>query len=256
MPHKETTKLHPGADTAVLFIHGICGSPNHFKQLLPLEAAVPQGWSIYNIVLDGHCKNVEDFGRSSMKKWKSQVNSVFSELSKTHEKVIVVGHSMGTLLAIDLALQYPKKVAFLFLLASPVWVAVQPRAVKYLIKIAFDCVDENNPVLVSMRDACGIHQTKKLWKYIPCSLRMIELLQLCRQTANKLSDLRVPCMAWQSEKDEMVSRRAGKLLRQSGRVAVHDLPNSTHFYYQKEDAEAIMQGFMDACEKYKKESPQ
>lgn len=250
MPHKETVRIVAGAKVAVLFLHGICGSPNHFRQVLPLEQAVPEDWSVYNIVLDGHCKQVEDFGRSSMKKWKDQVQSVLDELCRNHEKVVMVGHSMGTLFSIDLALQHPEKVAFLFLLAAPVRVFVQPRAVGYLMRIAFDRIDKNNPVLVSMCDACGIKQTKKLWKYIPWAPRMVELLQLCSKTGKAVSGLAVPTIAWQSEKDEMVSHRADKLLAESGRVEVHKLPNSTHFYYPPEEAKLIVDSFHASCTKY------
>lgn len=252
MKHKETIRIIPEAKTAVLLIHGICGSPNHFRQLLPIEAQIPKDWSVYNLVLEGHCKNVEDFGRSSMKKWKAQVDAAFDKLSQTHEKVVLVGHSMGTLLSIHLAMKCPEEVPFAFLIAAPVRVFVQPRALPYLLRIALGHEDENDPVLVSMRNGCGITQTKKLWKYIPWVPRIMELLRLCSQTGKVISDLRVPCIAWQSDKDEMVSHRAGRLLRESGRVEVHDLPNSTHFYYPPEDAKSITESFLACCAKYVK----
>ena len=250
MMHKETVRVLPEAKTAVMLIHGICGSPNHFRQLLPIESHIPEDWSVYNLVLDGHCGSVEDFGRSSMKKWKTQVESVFDDLCRSHDRVVLVGHSMGTLLSIHLALRKPEKIPFLFLLAVPVRVFVQPRAVGYLFRIALDRKDDRDPVLVSMLNGCGITQTKKLWKYIPWTPRMVELLRECSATGKSLTRLRVPCIAWQSDKDEMVSRRAGKCLRESGRVEVHDLPDSTHFYYSDQDAESILQSFWDACDKY------
>ncbi len=256
MRHQQFVRLVPGAKTAVLFLHGICGSPNHFRQLLPLEAVVPENWSVYNIVLDGHCKEVADFGRSSMKKWKAQVQSVFDQLCSNHENVILVGHSMGTLLSIELALGNPEKVKQLFLLAVPVKVFVQPRAVGYLLRIAFDRIDPKDPVQIAMRNACGIRQTKKIWKYIPWSARMVELLRLCSKTAKQVGDLSVPCIAFQSEKDEMVSRKASECLRLSGRVEVIELPNSTHFYYTKEDKQLIVQRFRNICVKVnEKEKP-
>lgn len=250
MSHKEYIRLVPGAKTAVLFLHGICGSPNHFRQLLPMEQAIPSEWSVYNIVLDGHCKSVEAFGRTSMKIWKAQVQSVFDELCQTHEKIVLVGHSMGTLFSIDLAVRYPEKVAFAFLLAVPVKVFVKPRAIGYLMRIAFDRIDESNPVLVSMRDACGITQTKKIWKYIPWAMRMVELLQLCSKTGKMVPRIGLPTIAWQSVKDEMVSSKADVLLKKSGRVDVHTLPNSTHFYYPPEEVEMIMQSFRESCDAY------
>lgn len=250
MKHKETIRMIPDAKTAVLLIHGICGSPNHFRQLLPIEQNIPKDCSVYNLVLDGHCKQVEDFGRSSMKKWKAQVESVFDALCHTHERVVLVGHSMGTLLSIHLALRNPEKIAFLFLLAVPVRVFVQPKAIPYLLRIAFGKTDVDNPVLSSMVNGCGITQTKKVWKYIPWASRMVELLCECSATGKRLAQLSVPCIAWQSEKDEMVSHGAGKLLRESGRVEVYDLPHSTHFYYPQEDIKVVMESFHSACKQY------
>ncbi len=243
MLHQTSKRIVPGAETAVLFIHGICGSPEHFRRLLPLEQAVPKNWSVYNIVLDGHCKEVSDFGRSSMEKWKSQVEQAFDALADTNSKVILVGHSMGTLLSIHLALRNPRKIRKLFLLAVPVRVFVQPRAIPYLLRIAFDRIDPTDAVQVAMRDACGIHQTKKVWKYIPWIARMVELLRLCAQTAKRVGQLQVPCVAIQSIKDEMVSQKASLLLHNSGRVEVINLPNSTHFYYAPQDRQRILSEF-------------
>ena len=50
MNHQEYIREIPGAKTAVLMLHGIAGTPDHFEMLLPL---VPADWSIYNILLDG-----------------------------------------------------------------------------------------------------------------------------------------------------------------------------------------------------------
>lgn len=247
MAHEASKRFVPGAKTAVLLIHGICGSPEHFRTLLPIERMIPAGWSYHNLVLDGHCAQVSDFGHSSMKKWQAQADAAFDELRKTHERVILVGHSMGTLLSIRQALRCPEKVRQLFLLAVPVKVFVQPRAIPYLVRIAFDKIDENDPVLMSMCRACGIRQTKKVWKYIPWIPRMVELLRFCGQTAKQVGNLRVPCLAIQSDKDEMVSRKAGKLLGNSGRVEVIDLPNSTHFYYDPQDQRTILRRFEEIC---------
>ena len=46
---RETEKrLLPGAACAVLFVHGILGSPAQFAPFLPL---VPQDWSFCNLLL-------------------------------------------------------------------------------------------------------------------------------------------------------------------------------------------------------------
>ena len=70
MDHSEYIRVN-SSETAVLMIHGIAGTPAHFRELIPV---IPEDWAVYNILLDGHGKNVEDFGRSSMQKWKDQYN--------------------------------------------------------------------------------------------------------------------------------------------------------------------------------------
>ena len=124
MEHKEYIRIIPEADTAVLFVHGIVGTPNHFITQIPLVDLVPENWSVYNVLLDGHGKGVEDFSRTSMKKWKEQVWRIFEQLAEEHDRVIIAAHSMGTLFAMQLAILHPEKVPFLFLVAVPMrpWV--------------------------------------------------------------------------------------------------------------------------------------
>ncbi len=113
MEHKEYVRICDNSNTAILFIHGIVGKPNHLNEFVSL---VPESVSVYNLLLDGHGKEVKDFSKTSMKKWEAQVASVLKELSLTHEKIYIVAHSLGTLLAIEQAIQN-QKVYKLFLFA-------------------------------------------------------------------------------------------------------------------------------------------
>lgn len=79
--HKEYIRRVPGADAAVVFIHGILGSPDHFDRFVTLA---PEGWSVFNLLLDGHGRMAEDFARSSMRKWEAQVASLMDTLCARH----------------------------------------------------------------------------------------------------------------------------------------------------------------------------
>ncbi len=94
MEHKEYKRIIAGASSAVLFIHGIVGTPNHFDHFIPL---VPEDVSTHNMLLDGHGKGVTDFSHASMKKWESQVAEAVEKLAETHERIYIVAHSMGSL---------------------------------------------------------------------------------------------------------------------------------------------------------------
>ncbi|MBE6977352.1 MAG: alpha/beta fold hydrolase [Ruminococcaceae bacterium] len=243
MSHNETVRIRPGANVAVLFMHGICATPDNFRSMLPLEEMVPQNWSVYNMVLDGHCGTVKDFSRSSMKKWRAQADAVFRALAAQHEKILLVGHSMGTLLALELAMRYPQKVAHLFLLAVPIRVFVKPVAIKNLLRMGLGCVDMSDPVQRSMVQACGMRLTKKLWKYVPWAPRMVELLRRGYIVGKALPAIGVPTVVWQSSNDEMVSQRSAVLLRKRTCAQVDILPASTHFYYPPEAVQTVQNSF-------------
>ena len=97
MNHSEYIRVSEDNKTAILMIHGIAGTPDHFRDLVPL---IPEGWSVYNILLEGHGKEVRDFGAASMKKWKAQVAARLEEIREKHDRIIIVTHSMGGLFAI------------------------------------------------------------------------------------------------------------------------------------------------------------
>ena len=250
MDHSEYIRILPKADIAVLFIHGICGTPNHFRSILPLEEMVPKDWSVHNLVLDGHCAAVEDFAHSSMQKWKRQARQAFSELAATHDQVILVSHSMGTLFSIEMSLEFPEKIPLLFLINVPLRIGLRLFGVRNLLRLAFGRLDFSDPVQASTAQVTGTKMTKKLWRFVPWLPRMLELLREMGRTRRILDQIQVPCVAFQSEKDELVSNRSHRILEKCGRVEVHNLLRSTHFYYSPEDTAAVRAAFRKACEHY------
>ena len=46
MAHEEGIRILPEADTAVLFMHGICGTPDHFHKVLPRMQRIPENWAV------------------------------------------------------------------------------------------------------------------------------------------------------------------------------------------------------------------
>ncbi len=245
MNHQPYVRIVPGAGTAILMIHGIIGSPDHFDPFLPL---VPADWSIYNILLEGHGKGVDEFAASSMAQWKSQVWSLFGELCAQYDRVAISAHSMGSLFAIQLALERPEKVPFLFLMGVPMAVGLRGYGVVNAFKVALGRVDESNPLEVATRGACSIQTTPKLWKYLGWIPRYLELFREIRQTRAVLPGLTVSCYAFQSQKDELVANRAAKVLEDSGAVHLQVLPNSGHFYYAARDKSRLLDAFTAICE--------
>ena len=246
MDHSSQIRMVPGAKTAVLFLHGIVGTPMHFSHILPLVEQVPDYVSYYNLLLPGHGGTVGDFSRSSMQRWKETVWKVFHQLAETHEKVVIVGHSMGTLFALQLAAEYPRKVALLFLIAAPIRPWVSFRGIVCCLRASFGCPRQDRPAEMAILLAGGTKLTKKLWCYIPWLPHMIALLWEAHRTEKMLPALQTKTVVFQSKRDEMVSSRSGKILQGIPAVTLTTLLDSTHFYYPTEDIKLVCAAFTEA----------
>lgn len=243
MNHVPFIRIVPGADTAVIFIHGIVGTPRHFDDLLPLVSMVPEEFSVCNVLLDGHGGRAEDFSATSMDAWESQIRSVFSVLRKNHRNIVFVGHSLGTLLSLQMAQENPEQIPFLYCLAVPIRVRILPSMILRMLRLAFGCMKEDDPKDRSLAAACGVEVTWKLWKYLGWIPRMLELLKKTRQTEKLLGSVNVPVYAFQSDRDELVCPKTGKILLKNPMIHVTALPSSGHFYYSAGDREVLIKSF-------------
>ena len=239
MEHKEYVKISNSAATAVLFIHGIVGTPNHFNEFIPL---IPENFSIYNLLLDGHGKGVKDFSKTSMKKWESQVSAAIEQLSLTHKEIYIVAHSLGTLLAIEQSIQ-SHTVSKLFLLAVPLNLSLKPRMFINSTKVFFDKIRPDDYEALAAKRCYGIQNDRNLFHYIGWIPRFFELFSKIRQARKMINSIHIPCLVYQSRNDELVSGRSTNFLKQNPHISVNELPNSGHYYYAKADRDFLLAEF-------------
>lgn len=239
MEHKEYKRINSNARAAILFVHGIVGTPNHFAEFLPL---VPEGVSVWNVLLDGHGGSVRGFSHTSMQKWEEQVRDAVEELSITHTEIYIVAHSMGTLFAIDRAIEN-STVKALFLLAVPLKIAPKPRMVSNLCKVYFDKIKPDDIVALAAKRCYGIAQDKNPFHYFGWIPRYLELFAKVKQTRQRLHLLQTPCRAYQSSKDELVSVSSAKELQKNKAISVIELKSSGHYFYEPTDFEFLLKEF-------------
>ncbi len=231
------------ADTAVLFIHGIIGTPKHFTELIPLLQQVPENFTVSNITLDGHGKTADHFAATSMVKWKSQVEAEIERLSTTHRNLIVVAHSMGCLFAIQQGIFYPERISRLLLLAAPVKIGVKMPAITNPIKVYFDKISPKDKLAQAAKTSFGMEVDKRLWKYLKWIPRYRELFREVKVTRKMLPELKVPAVAFQSAGDEMVSPKTYNIIKENKNIDTYLLENSTHYLYGEEDVSKILEHF-------------
>lgn len=237
--HEEYWHPVKNADTAILFIHGIAGTPRHFAPFLPL---VPENVSVCALLLEGHGRGVRDFSRASMAGWEAQVRNAVDTLASSHQQIFLVAHSMGTLFAIEQALREPK-ITKLFLLAVPLRIFLRPRLFLTSAKVFFDRIGPGDEVAAAARDCYGIAPDRNPLHYLGWIPRYLELFRKIRQIRGLLPALKTCGSVFQSSGDEMVSLRALGDLRGCSSLQAHVLPKSGHYYYQEQDKAFLLETF-------------
>ena len=241
MEHKEYKRIYEDSDTVILFIHGIVGTPDHFDEFIKL---IPDNVSVYNMLLDGHGKTVRDFSKTSMKKWEEQVDRVVSELSLTHNKIYIVAHSLGSLLAIEQSLK-SKSINRLFLLAVPLKLSLKLKMINNILHVYLGKIAPDDYWTLAAKKCYGIAEEKNPFHYIGWIPRFLELFSKMRHTRKMIQQIKIPCQAYQSGMDEMVSGGTLKYLKDNPNISVNMLKNSGHYYYDKRDWNFLLEEFQN-----------
>jgi len=105
----------PGGATGCLLIHGFTATPQEMAFLgARLHAA---GCTVTGVRLAGHGTSVEELARVTWRDWYASARDALLGLQARVPRIAVVGQSMGALLAVQLAAEYPTAVTGLALLA-------------------------------------------------------------------------------------------------------------------------------------------
>jgi carboxylesterase len=241
--HEPIWREREGAESLIVFIHGFMGSPNQFNVLNLLEGAYEHGCSVYAILLPGHGGTSKNFACYGLADWENHLQNELSKHAGPYKKIILAGHSMGGLLAINASLQKQNQICGLFLLSSPLKLKlglpgfrIRRRLRKY-------------PVSHPIRSA--YRQAKSLTDFVVSPLWLkpaLDVIRLERKTKRNLPHVSAPVLAVHSRNDEMVSFQSAAMfyngLCKSTRKRL-TLEKSWHAYFPLEEQEQIRLAFLD-----------
>jgi len=241
------TLIHKGTGTAaILGIHGILGVPSHFDWMLP---AFPEAFSIYSLQLPGHGGTVADFSHSSLKQWIQHVNDAVEELSLNHSHIILLGHSLGTLLSVQAALAYPDKVHSLIAFSMPLSIFMHPKMWLRCLSVIYRPYAAHDVWTKASLESYGTQRDPKLWRYIAWIPRFLELFYISRKTCLLADTIPQPVYCFQSQKDELVSSRSLSYLKRIPHLHLRVLEESGHYYYPEEDRKQVLLALSSISEK-------
>lgn len=232
--HEPYKRIVSGAKDAVLFVHGIVSTPRFFDDFVEV---LPADCSVHSLLLPGHGGTVREFGRHGAKAWTAHVRAALDELRQTHERVFIVAHSLGTLLTICEAVRDEGKIAGLLLLCVPLRIWPKPSALLHNALKGVGLAENTT----ELHTYYGIEQDWRVWRYIGWIPRYLELFRLSAAARREVQRLTVPTVVYMAAKDELVSLRSEKDMRENPAIKLHRMPDSMHHAFAPGDKQALLE---------------
>lgn len=105
--------LLPGGRVGILLLHGFTGS---IDTLRPLGAFLAgHGYTVLGARLAGHGGTEEALERSTRNDWRRSAAQAYAELRTRVDRVVAIGDSLGSILALELTLAHPDILAVVVL---------------------------------------------------------------------------------------------------------------------------------------------
>lgn len=204
-----------------LIIHGFAGD---VKEVMPLARHLRDlGYVIECPTLEGHGVNRRTLGQSTRKMWINSAEEAYKRLAMRADRIVVIGFSMGGLLAFQIASRYP--VELLFTINTPYYY--------WDVRQALHNVREN-PRLHLPRYVSGLTR-------IPLR-SMVQFRLLLGETKRLLPEVSCPYVILQAKRDDTVKWASAEHLAKhvGSQPAVAYFANSGHLLLHDKDAAAAI----------------
>ena len=226
-----------------MFTHGIGGDFKQFSELL--NVALTYG-DIETFLLPGHGGAFQNLLKTNVDIWLNDVETRLLKLEKIYDEIVLVGHSLGTLLSMYAAYKHPFKVRRLLLWATPFGVTMRSSLTQ---KIKYK--REQTP------KTAGISAADILSTSAPTALQALRMLPRLSEivTFSKRCEIVYPTLpfeieAFQVKFDELVvPEKSMKILKKNPRANVHLLTESSHGYLVSPEIDQVADTLSTMLEK-------
>lgn len=230
---------HEGGPIAALLVHGFTGTPQSMRPWG--EYLAENGFTVRIPRLPGHGTSWREANLTTWQDWYAEVERNFIELREKHEKVFVMGLSMGGTLALRLAERRPRELAGMVLANPSVHTEHPLRAVtSVLAKVT--------PVWTNISGDIkkpGGHELAYDRMPLKAAMSLQQLWPLVKQD---IADIETPTLLYSSQEDHTVEPSNSAWLVANLRVADFTqvmLTESYHVVTLDNDAEKVFAGSVE-----------
>jgi carboxylesterase len=190
----------PGSGLSALLIHGLTGTPYEMRSLG--ERLTAAGVRVQGIRLAGHGGGPEELGDVTHANWYESVVEGFERLRAYDEPNVVIGLSMGAVLAARLAIDQREAVAAVVMLAPAFYLPFWTRTV---LRILRPSINFANRIYIHQQRGSDIHDAAAR-RVHPGNQLMplraaLDLIELSDQVRARLLELVQPTLVIQSRRD-------------------------------------------------------
>lgn len=240
--------LLEGGRIGVLLIHGLTGTPTEMRGIgREFNRA---GFTVYGMQLAGHCGDMNDLIATNWQDWYRTVVESAEKLRERVDYLYVGGLSMGAVLALKYASDYPQNVQGVLVYGATFrfdgWtVSPLTKLMGPLLLTLTDKLHICRGRVVNEEPPYGIHNEQLRRKISQNMLSgdsgaaglagnpwpsLSQFVYLARNVRQSLHKVTSPCLILHAENDDIAHRRNGELVRDnvSGPVKMVLLKNSYH----------------------------
>lgn len=187
--------LLQGDQTAILMVHGFTATTTEVRTLA--DHFHKLGHTVAAPLLPGHGTHPDELNQTTWQDWYTTAEHAYRELSKNHKAVWVAGESMGALLCLKLAMDYPEIGGLM--LFSPA-LKVHNLSGAYFLQFFRDYLDKSSK------------ESSMPWKgYNVYPLKgAVQLRELQKEVTPSLGKIHQPTLVMVSQADETVKLETGQ----------------------------------------------
>ena len=209
--YREEFTLGDGA-SACLLVHGLGCGPIQMRELA--ESLSSWGFTARGILLPGHCGDTGDIACSSLYDWAEKVSSEYFQLKSRHDKVVVIGFSLGALLALQLAIKQP--VEGVIVMGAPIYLIRRYLPINSLIRIGKLFIEKvkTRPRTCYMKSKSYTgHLRQPINTHYPLKT-LHEIKQITKAIKPGLKNIKAPALIIHSQTDRIAAPGSAKYLFQ------------------------------------------